>query len=216
MVNRIKDIEVTEVLTACDGVEAMELIESHPVDILLTDICMSEMSGIDLIYASQQAAHKPWVIVISGYGDYKYVRESFNAGAFDYLLKPVDISELSFKIQKIAGRIQSGGDAPPVSNVIVAKMLEYVANNIENSPNLHEVASQVNYEYSYLSRLFKKSTGISFSEYVKNKKMEYAISMLKEPGIRISELSEKLGYSNPGNFSRVFKKYTGHWPTEYQ
>ncbi|MNJ80329.1 HTH-type transcriptional regulator YesS [compost metagenome] len=70
----------------------------------------------------------------------------------------------------------------------------------------------------YLGKLFKKETGEKFSNYVVKLRMEKAIEEIEKTGdVKVFELAEKLGFGdNPQYFSQVFKKYTGHTPSEYK
>jgi two-component system, response regulator YesN len=86
---------------AFDGKQALEYLFHHPIDIVLTDVRMPEMDGIQLAKAIYEQTPQTRVIVISGYEEFEYARESFRWGVKDYLLKPVDIDELLTILQKL-------------------------------------------------------------------------------------------------------------------
>ncbi|MFY0758775.1 response regulator transcription factor [Metabacillus dongyingensis] len=86
---------------AFDGKQALEYLFQHPIDIVLTDVRMPEMDGIQLAKAIYEQAPQTRVIVISGYEEFEYAREAFRWGVKDYLLKPVDIDELLKILQKL-------------------------------------------------------------------------------------------------------------------
>jgi len=100
------DIEI--VGTACDGRQAVEFIQSQPyVDIVITDIRMPNMDGLELasyIYENHSSIR---IIIISGYDDFEYAQKAIKLGVKDYLLKPVDIDELVNKVSKITSEIET-------------------------------------------------------------------------------------------------------------
>ncbi|MFD2114577.1 response regulator [Paenibacillus yanchengensis] len=73
--------------TAADGLQALQLIEQQQPDIIITDLKMPNMSGLELIHHLADQAYKGKIIVLSNYGDYELVREAMKGGAVDYLLK---------------------------------------------------------------------------------------------------------------------------------
>lgn len=92
--------------TAQNGQEVMAIIENQQVDLLLTDISMPEMSGIELLKTLNQITHKPMVILISGYDDFEYAKEGIKNNAFDYILKPIDYDELEDCVKRALNKIK--------------------------------------------------------------------------------------------------------------
>ncbi|WP_299093951.1 extracellular solute-binding protein [uncultured Metabacillus sp.] len=76
--------------TAHNGQEALEMMEIHQVDLLLTDISMPGITGIELLKKINSMHHKPIVILISGYNDFEYAIQGLKHNAWDYILKPID------------------------------------------------------------------------------------------------------------------------------
>ena len=68
----------------------------------------------------------------------------------------------------------------------------------------------------YLSRLFKKEIGMSFTDYLTNIRVDNAKKLMADPSIKIYEISQKIGYAGPKHFSHIFKKTTGITPKEYR
>lgn len=90
-----QDYEIESVLTADDGDTALELALARRPDLIVTDIRMKRMSGLELIGALARERPDGWkVIVISGYDDYDMVRQAMKLGAMDYILKPINTTEL--------------------------------------------------------------------------------------------------------------------------
>ncbi|MGI8384072.1 response regulator transcription factor [Robertmurraya sp. P23] len=92
--------------TAENGQEVMEIIENQQADLLLTDISMPEMNGIELLKTVNQIDNKPMVILISGYDDFEYAKEGIKNNAFDYILKPIDYDELEDCVKRALNQIK--------------------------------------------------------------------------------------------------------------
>ncbi len=97
------------------------------------------------------------------------------------------------------------------------KVLEYVDNNFLTLESLEQVADVFGYNYTYLSRLFKKMSGMPMNKYITEKKIALARKLLKEqPDLILEEVCELCGYNDCRYFSRVFKSLTGVTPSEYR
>lgn len=94
-------VPVGEILEARDGVEALELLRTHTVDVLITDIRMPRMDGVELVSQLDTLPHRPLVLVVSGYGDFNYAVAMMRGGAQDYLLKPVEREKFYEALQKM-------------------------------------------------------------------------------------------------------------------
>ncbi|WP_105618409.1 response regulator transcription factor [Vallitalea okinawensis] len=86
--------------------EALNYMANHEVDIVLVDINMDEMNGLDLIKEARMKGVKSEFVIISGYGEFEYARSALQYGVFDYILKPVDRTILNDTIQNLVKSIQ--------------------------------------------------------------------------------------------------------------
>ena len=100
---------------------------------------------------------------------------------------------------------------------VIKMAKEYINQHFCESISLSEVADYCNVNSSYLSNLFHKQLGISYSKYLMQIRMECAVAYLKDsPETKIYEIGEKLGFVSTKHFISVFKKYYGVSPTTYQ
>lgn len=99
---------------------------------------------------------------------------------------------------------------------LVEEVMNYVQHNIYEPLTREQAAQHVFINSSYLSRIFREVTGEAFSDFVLRKKMEQAIHLLQQEREMVYEVADKLGYKDPSYFARVFKKYTGKSPSEFQ
>ena len=114
-------------------------------------------------------------------------------------------------------RIQSKENSTYAKN-LVDKVKGYIRKNIFKSDNitLPFIADMVHFNPSYLSRLFKKVTNTSISDYIMECKLTQAKHLLADSDTKIQEIAENLGYTSQSNFARVFKKSTGMTPNDFR
>ncbi len=99
---------------------------------------------------------------------------------------------------------------------VVQNVKDYIDNNLDKKLSLNEVAYVFNFNPNYLSHLFAKYSDSTFVEFITKSKIDSSKKMLINGELRINEVAEKLGFDNAFYFSKVFKKYVGISPREYQ
>lgn len=206
---------IDEVICAYDGNEAFDIILSTKPDIIVTDIEMPHVSGIDLLKKIQTIdKYAPHVIIISGYSNFEYARDALKLHVADYLLKPVDQDEL---IEKINGfTVQQDIENEGESENIFELVQSYISSHLHDTLRLYAIAEHFHYNAAYLGRIIKKETGTSFNEYVLKLRMIKAQSLLTITNQSIKEISIDVGFKDPEHFSKRFKKVVGVTPTDYR
>ncbi len=101
MIQRLDSIAVDEIYTAGNGKEGLSQYHLHQPDIVITDIRMPVMDGLEMMKQIRQIDQEVSIVVLSGYAEFDYVKQAFLLGAVDYLLKPVTIEELERVINRI-------------------------------------------------------------------------------------------------------------------
>ncbi|TMV44478.1 helix-turn-helix domain-containing protein [Paenibacillus mesophilus] len=99
---------------------------------------------------------------------------------------------------------------------IVAKIMNYISAHLKDDLSREELAEKVYLNPSYLSRLFKKETGQSLSDYIGQVRMEEARRLLSQTNMKIVQVAEESGYRNVSHFAKMFKRTTGVTPQEYR
>ncbi|WP_261305274.1 helix-turn-helix domain-containing protein [Paenibacillus andongensis] len=107
-------------------------------------------------------------------------------------------------------------ESTSLEGAVIGDAMSYVRQHFYREIQLAEVANRVSMNYSYFSKLFKERIGLTFTAYLTKIRMEEAQKLLKDPALRIHEISEKVGYSNPYHFSRAFKNHCGISPKEFR
>lgn len=208
--------------TASNGFEASRLIKEIKPEVVLIDINMPGLTGLDVM--RDVSVHAPFTkfIIISGYDEFQYAQQAIQLKAFDYLLKPIDKKNLFVVIEKAcncAVKEKNSCHYPAAENSnITDETIDYIYKNYKDSElSLCKISKELHVSESYLTRIIKKKTNMSFSELLTKLRMEEAISLiLSDLTISSLNISEKTGYKSQHYFCKVFKSYTGMTPTEYR
>lgn len=99
-------VEAEEILEACDGKQALAILQQQEVDLVITDIRMPGLDGLELVRNIREMHRPPFIMVISGYDDFSYAVEMLRNGVQDYLLKPVERQSLYSSLEKIEDLVQ--------------------------------------------------------------------------------------------------------------
>lgn len=118
-------------------------------------------------------------------------------------------------IEKCCAQLAEANET--LSDRIAANAKAIIDHNLGNEAfSLEMLASELHFSSNYVRQLFKSKTGINFSDYLFQKRMEAAEALLRNPKYKIQEIAEMTGYSNQRYFARCFKKYYGITPTSYR
>ncbi|HJC24607.1 MAG TPA: response regulator [Candidatus Eisenbergiella merdavium] len=214
-----KDLGFQIVARAENGRRALEYISRNPVDVVLTDIAMPVMTGLELAEILSREHPEIKIVFLSGYMEFRYAQQALRYGVQDYILKPVKtdvlrktFTELKRKMDQERGLAEA---APGYYGGIVKTVEDYIRSNLKTA-NLEEASLLVNLSAGYLSALFKKEAGRSFSEALLEARMKKAAELLMRPEYKIYDISEYLGYENSKNFSRAFRGYYGLSPRDFR
>lgn len=202
---------------ASNGYEALEIANIEIPDLVITDIRMPEMNGIDFISYFKKRHPLVSVIVISGHDDFIYVREALKLGVKDYLLKPISRSELASTLQNIDKERTSNNDIiNPGESVNISKIKDVINRNLEKEITLNFISNTLNLHPNYISQLFKQKTDIKLSEYIMQQRIEKSKELLTQTQLKIYDIAHLVGYVNSKHFSVVFKKIVGKTPYQYR
>lgn len=141
-----------------------------------------------------------------------YLQVEDRLNVFNHNLKEFgDIGELNAWLtgilEEIAYIIQS--------DKVITKAKSFIQSNYEKNISLADVASSLHISSRHFSRIFTKTTGMSFTEYLLKVRMDEAISLMQNENLKVYEIAERVGYTNVEQFSRMFKKVLHKSPREY-
>lgn len=170
VVARLKRILTKEgyaVLCAHSGEEAIEVIFANKIEVMITDVMMADMNGIDLIERAMKTYSNLECIVITGHKDDALAVKALRAGAFDYLTKPIDLEELTISIKRAIEKINLNltslyrSRELTISSEIITRMNEELERRIEErSSELVRTQSQL-FQTSKLATLGEMAAGLA-------------------------------------------------------
>ena len=224
------DCEV--VAEAANGEEGLLAIEKYHPDVVISDIRMPKLTGIDMLRKLREAGDDTYVIFLSAYNDFAYAQQAIKYNATDYLLKPFEDGDLEAAItrvkEKISARVAKGDEeheqdvlshkalAKGDKSKYVSAALEYIAENLSDPDiNIRTIAENIDISESHLSHIFKKETEYTVNAYITRYRMRTAMKLLKDHKHKVYEVAEMVGYRDIAYFSTTFKKIIGVNPSEY-
>ncbi|MEG0779462.1 MAG: response regulator [Oscillospiraceae bacterium] len=197
--------------------EALAFLRDNPADVLITDVRMPQLSGLELIRALRQTLPDLKIVILSGYREFSYAQQAIAMGVSHYLTKPTNPTELLEVLHGLQAPEKSDGkDGPQISNLTVKAALSYIEQHYASRITLGDMAAALYVTPQYLCRLFKKHTAQNLSEYLTEYRMERAKQHLMDPRCKISEVASLVGFNDPGYFSSTFKRLYGVTPLEYR
>lgn len=203
-----------------DGLSALRLLEDKKPDLVLLDIKMPGLNGVEIMRQAEALSLDSLVILVSGYAEFHYAQEVIRmTNAVDYLLKPVEMKDLKRAVtnanERLKGR-EKRSAALMDSNDWVGEILLAIDHTPLGDLRLGEIARRFGASPSHLSALLKKRLGMNFSEYLLRKRMERAEELLIHTSMRISDIGMHLGYRDALYFMKAFKKWSGVSPGQYR
>ncbi|MFD2327908.1 response regulator [Cohnella sp. GCM10020058] len=218
---------------AASGKEAYEVVRTQPsLDLLITDIRMGEMNGIELLKRARRQHPVLSIVVISGYDEFAYAREALRYGVLDYLLKPIGRAELAQVLGRVQeamasreaersdcddGRVASADRAGAgEERLLIRQVKELVAQSLDRDISLQYLAGEVYLHPKYLSDIFKRETGVNLSDYVTEQRIAKAKHLLRRTTLKIGDVAAMCGLPNQKYFASLFKQRTGCTPTEFR
>ena len=218
-------LPVVVVHEAFNGVEALDWLAQHQVDLVLTDILMPVMDGLALLAEIKSSECGADVVIISGHDDFHYAQQAMRRGAIDYLLKPVEKEELAVCLSSWISKKEQASQATDASKEskvdpcelsAVEQIVHYIESNRKFDMSSAEAAEHVHLNPSYFSKLFRQTKGMTFTDYVTTMRMKEAAGLLQMTSLRVTEIAERLRFRDPAYFANTFKKTIGYSPSEYR
>lgn len=203
---------------------AIELAEQKVYDILISDMRMPEMTGLQMAEKITDMEHNKniQIIFLTGFEDFETLYKVNRKRNTQYLLKNEEDEEVveavEFAIQQLPSerRLLRSLDDDENSLQVVQQAREYIQNNLSKDLSLIMISQYVNMNPSYFSRMFKQKTGENISDYIHRLRIEKAKELIENSTMKIAEIGESLGFGSAGYFTTYFKKATGSTPQGYR
>ncbi|MBC7958842.1 MAG: helix-turn-helix domain-containing protein, partial [Vallitaleaceae bacterium] len=225
-------LSITEVYEAPNGEIALELFKAYQPDLVLADINMPKMNGLDFSIAAKAIKPSVKIAIITGYDYFDYAVKALKSGIDDYILKPVSKKDISAVLAKLIQKLQSEHTQTEVTNLLnnliintnvtedegyKARIQKEIETNVSNSGfNLAYLAKEMSLSPSYLSSLFKRLYGINFQDYMLSTRLERAKILLLSTDLKIYEIAASVGFDDPNYFSASFKRIFDCSPNQFK
>lgn len=221
-----------KVLSAVDGLHALSILKKENIDMVITDIMMPNMNGIELCHAIKnnfKFSHIP-LIMLTAKGDIEHIKEGLTEGADDYIPKPFNLDILKLRINKILKWKQDSYRKFALSNIPVSditsssldesfieKIIKTIEDNIENAQfSVEELSNSIGISRSNLYNKIMAITQRTPSEFIRLIRLKKSLVILGNAQMTVSEVAYKVGFNSPKIFTHYFKEAYKMTPTEYR
>ncbi len=231
LIDRLLQLEF-EMLNLTETSKAMETCKSFQPDLILLDIMLSgNDNGLDFLQRiknNEEFSYIP-VILISSVSSNDVIEEGLRLGANDYLVKPIELKNLVFKIKNLLFISEKSGQRAVMENNIPFEVNPSRASNIieqinkisdksineGKEVNIVEIANELNISHSTLNRILKSKLGVTAVNYILKRKLEKArILIFSDRGMSMKEIASSLGFNSLSYFSKCYRDQFGHTPTK--
>ena len=226
-----------KLLEAENGVKAMEILEKHHVDLIISDLLMPEMDGLELskrVKANLETSHIPFLILTAVCSE-ENEKICYSVGVDEYLCKPFDAEVLKYRIRNILalrrgyqeklskpaalaltdvsdlGLIEESRDKVFMDRAI-ALMKEHYA---ESEYGLDAFIRDMGYSKTLVNQKMQNLAGIPIGQFMKNFRLDMGYQLLeqKKGDANVSEVAYAVGFNDPKYFTKCFKQRFGCLPS---
>ena len=210
-----------------DGEKAYQLVQELNPDIIVTDIVMPHLDGLEMVSRLRDNGNMSEIILISAYQDVQYFKRAFKINAVDYIFKPIDMHELAdvidqtvYKLRLARGEVDVKAEAPSGSedhNIrkAIRDLCTYINNHLDCKLTIACLAKKCFMSENYLCMLFRQEIGMTVNSYITQQRMHKARELLAAAPMYVNEVAREVGYQDATYFSRQFKKFFGMPPIDY-
>ncbi len=220
-----------------DGAEAFNELDVLEPDLIISDIMMPMMTGLDLLIQVREKGMDCKFVMLTCMTDFEFAQQALEFGASGYLLKlslvPTVLTKMLEKVSKELSaqykvkRLEhlTDGDKQTFateghSNLTdhheVNWMIQHIFEHYSEDITLNALAKMVNMDASYVSDLFKKKTGHTMTHFLQKIRVEASIRYLIDTQLTIQQIAEKCGFANDNYYIKVFKHWTGKTPGKFR
>lgn len=209
-------------------ISCLDYLKKHKVDILITDVKMPLMTGLEMISKIENRKDYEFII-LSGYSDFEYAKKAISYGVTEYLVKPLDHNLLKISLTKAKNNLEDKKlinrakfQAKNLSKVykeinnedkLLQDIIKFIKNNYMNKITLNDVANELNYSVSSIKTKLKKND-ITFNTTLNSFRIYKAINLISLENFPLYEIAEMVGFNDYKYFCSKFKSYTGYSVTE--
>lgn len=226
----LSEIGINKIFEAGNAEKCLEIIDKEHIDIIMLDINMPNTDGLTLAKMLKEKNKNFAIIMVTGYDYFEYMQTAIRLGVDDYLLKPVNKTDIELVLRRMIDKIEkirlenrllklnvTSKNITAGENSSFKAVREYMEEHLFDSDlSLGYMAENLGFNSSYLSGIIKQIYGIPFQEYVTLKRMEQAKILCLSTDMKNYEIAEEIGYEDVNYFTNRFKKTFGITPKQFK
>ena len=226
----LSEIGINKIFEAGNAEKCLEIIDKEQIDIIMLDINMPNTDGLTLAKMLKEKNKNSAIIMVTGYDYFEYMQTAIRLGVDDYLLKPVNKTDIELVLKRMINKIEkirlenrlsklnvTSESISSCDNSSFKSVREYMNEHLFDSDlSLGYMAETLGFNSSYLSGIIKQIYGIPFQEYVALKRMEQAKILCLSTDMKNYEIAEEIGYEDVNYFTNRFKKTFGITPKQFK
>lgn len=219
---------------AGNGAEALDMIRREMPDLVISDIIMPEMDGVELLRRAREEGFTSRFVMLTCMNEFEYVRQAMEYGASNYILKlSMSVNSLRETLQKISQELVKQDEAVRRSHTPAAAEQQPAHEELTSHPEIQKILQYLHAHYSqditvksmsqyvmmaenYVSTLFKKKTGQTLIHYLHQVRVNQAIEYLLHSDLPVYEIGNRVGFVNDNYFIKIFKRLTAQTPSQYR
>ncbi len=224
-----------EIISVGNGKEVLEADVSFSPDILILDVEMPVINGLEAARELRHRGRRSAIIFLTAYDDFLYAKQAISVHALDYLLKPCDDGELFLAVEEamrwsdlqketaekketaerkeIAERKETAEEDPAGNQI---RLMSFIHDHYTEDISVQDLSEYMGYSEVHTSRLFKQYFGQTFVSYLAHYRMKKAAHLLMYTDMSVREIGRAVGYSNSNYFGKVFHRIYEMTPSEYR
>jgi DNA-binding response OmpR family regulator len=221
------------IIETSTGKEGVEMACEHAVDLIVSDVMMPVMNGIELCHllkSDERTSHVP-IILLTARADHESKLEGLRTGADDYVIKPFNMQELQARIANLIDQrkrlIQKYNQriiiqpheitVTPLDERFIQKAIKIMEVNLDSSElTVEKMSDELGMSRSNLNRKIKAITGLPTSEFIQDFRLRRAALLIEKKVDTISQIAYQMGFNDQSYFTKCFKKKFGKTPSEYE
>lgn len=236
--------KITIVGEAVNGKEAVELANKLKPHILLLDIHMPMVNGLEAAEKIRNTNPETIIVIVTAYSTFDYARRAIKLGVQDYLIKPYSISSLTEMMDNAVAKLSTAlvskeqsrrveerlrfmreqvkrmsahaeDEDTDLPRDLIEEIQNYIKCNYSEQISLEDISNLIGLSKFHLSRIFSKRVGMGIKEFLIDFRINKAKDLLSK-GMPVADVAYSTGFNDPNYFCKLFKKYTGSTPSCYK